>query len=229
VEKPTGSNTKQALAGLAALVALLWAVLFLPAWSLDYWQAWVYWIVFSLSVSAISAYFLKSDPILIENRLKVGPTAEKGPKQNAIQGLLGAFFILLFVISSLDHRFKWSNVPTYFAIAGDVFAVLGLLTIFLVFKENSYTSGIIEVSKGQEVISTGPYRVVRHPMYAGALLMLTFTPIALGSLWGLFAVLPMFAVIAFRLLDEEKFLAENLPGYGNYCEKTRYRLVPLVW
>jgi len=214
---------------LAALVVLLWAVLFLPAWSLGYWQAWLYWMVFSLSVTAISVYFLKSDPILIENRLKAGPAAEKGKKQNAIQAMLGASFILLFVISSLDHRFKWSSVPSYFAITGDAFAALGLAVIFLVFKENSYTSGIIEVSEGQEVVSTGPYRIVRHPMYAGALLMLLFTPVALGSLLGFLAVVPMFAAIAIRLLDEEKFLAKNLPGYGRYCKKTRYRLVPFVW
>jgi len=229
VDKPTGGNTKQAVAGLAALVVLLWAVLFLPAWSLGYWQAWLYWMVFSLSVTAISVYFLKSDPILIENRLKAGPAAEKGKKQNAIQAMLGASFILLFVISSLDHRFKWSSVPSYFAITGDAFAALGLAVIFLVFKENSYTSGIIEVSEGQEVVSTGPYRIVRHPMYAGALLMLLFTPVALGSLLGFLAVVPMFAAIAIRLLDEEKFLAKNLPGYGRYCKKTRYRLVPFVW
>jgi protein-S-isoprenylcysteine O-methyltransferase Ste14 len=229
VDKPTGSNTKQAITGLAALVALLWAVLFLPAWSLGYWQAWLYWVVFSLSVSAISIYFLGKDPVLIENRLKAGPAAEEGKLQNAVQALLGVFFILLFVVSSLDHRFKWSSVPAYLSLAGDALVALGLLAIFLVFRENSYTSGIIEVSKGQEVVSTGPYRVVRHPMYAGALLMLLFTPVALGSLWGLAAVLPMIAVLAVRLLDEEKFLAKNLPGYAEYCEKTRYRLVPFVW
>jgi len=130
VDKSTGSNTKRALGGLGALVVILWAVLFLPSWSLDYWRAWLYWIVFSLSISAISVYFLKSDPILIENRLKAGPTAEKGAKQNAIQGLLGAFFILLFVISSLDNRFKWSHAPAYLSIAGDVFVVLGSLPSF---------------------------------------------------------------------------------------------------
>jgi protein-S-isoprenylcysteine O-methyltransferase Ste14 len=229
VSESKGDDTKEALAGLAGLVVVLWAILFVPAGSLAYWQAWVYWIVFSLSVTAISAYFLTRDPILIQNRLKAGPTAEKGRKQNAIQGLLAVFFVLLFVVASLDHRFTWSHVPAYLSIAGDVFALLGLLIIFFVFKENSYTSGIIEVSEGQEVVSTGPYRIVRHPMYAGALLMLLFTPIALGSYWGLFAVVPLFLVIAIRLLDEERFLTVNLPGYGRYCQQTHYRLVPFVW
>jgi protein-S-isoprenylcysteine O-methyltransferase Ste14 len=112
---------------------------------------------------------------------------------------------------------------------GDIFVLLGLLIVFLVFKENSYAAGVIEVGKGQKVISTGPYAIVRHPMYTGALLMLCFVPLALGSWWGLVFVFPMFIVIVFRLLDEEKFLSKNLPGYEGYRQKTRYRLVPLVW
>jgi protein-S-isoprenylcysteine O-methyltransferase Ste14 len=229
VDKSAGNSSKRALAGLAALVLVLWVVLFLPSWSLDYWQGWVYWVIFSSSVSAIAVYFLRSDPILIENRLKAGPAAEKEANQNLIQALLGIFFILLFVISALDHRFRWSNVLPLLSIAGDVLVVLGLLTIFLVFKENSYASGIIEVGEGQKVVSTGPYGVVRHPMYAGASLMLLFTPLALGSWWGLGAVLPMFPVLVVRLVEEEKFLAKNLPGYGQYTQKTRYRLIPFVW
>ena len=217
------------LAGVAALVTVLWAVLFLPAWSLDYWQAWVYWALFSASISAISVYFLKNDPSLVESRLKAGPAAETEAHQNLIQALASAFFILLFVISALDRRFHWSSVPTSLVIASDALVVMGLLTIFLVFRENTYTSVVIEVSAGQRVISTGPYKVVRHPMYTGALLMLLFTPLALGSFWGLLAVFPMFGVLAFRLLEEEKFLAKSLPGYSDYCQKTRYRLVPFVW
>ena len=106
---------------------------------------------------------------------------------------------------------------------------LGLLAIFFVFRENTYTSVVIEVSKEQEVISTGPYKVVRHPMYSGALLMLLFTPIALGSFWAVLAVIPLFGVMAFRLAGEERFLADSLPGYDEYCKKTRCRLVPFVW
>jgi len=221
--------TKQGLVGVGALVLVLWLVLFLPAWSLDYWQAWVYWVVFLASVSAISVYFLKNDPRLVESRLKAGPVAESETGQKIAQALAGGFFLLLFVVSALDHRFGWSKVPAYLAVTGDAFVVLGLLTIFLVFRANTYTSVLVEVSEGQRVISTGPYKVVRHPMYSGALLMLLFTPLALGSFWALLAVLPLFGVIAFRLLGEEKFLAKNLSGYAEYCRKTPYRLVPYVW
>ncbi|MGA3061527.1 MAG: isoprenylcysteine carboxylmethyltransferase family protein [Candidatus Bathyarchaeia archaeon] len=229
MSKPVHGIKKQAIMGLAALAAFLWVALFLPAWSLDYWQAWTYWIIFLAYVTAISVYFLKKDLNLIENRLKAGPAAEKQRSQKLANSLVSLFFILLILIPPLDHHFDWFNVPAYLTIAGDVFVVLGLLTVFLVFKENSYTSVTIEVNKEQKVVSTGPYGVVRHPMYSGALLMMLFTPIALGSFWGLLAFIPMFAVIAFRLLEEEKFLAKNLPGYDEYCQKVHYRLVPFIW
>ena len=118
---------------------------------------------------------------------------------------------------------------SYLVVMADVFVVLGLLIVFIVFKENSFTSAVIEVNEGQKVISTGPYGVVRHPMYAGALLMLLFTPLALGSFWGLLAFIPMLLVISLRVVEEEKFLSKNLSGYDEYCRKVRYRLIPFIW
>jgi protein-S-isoprenylcysteine O-methyltransferase Ste14 len=223
------SITKQAFIGLASLAVILWLALFLPAWSLDYWQAWVYWSIFLLSALAITIYFLKKNPGFLESRLKAGPIAEKEKEQKSIQAIASIFFILLLVVPALDHHFRWSIVPTYLAIAGDVFVALGFWIVFLVFNENNYASGIIETSKDQKIISTGPYSVVRHPMYTGALLMLLFTPIALGSFFGVLFFLPMLFVIIWRLRGEEAFLLKNLPGYDKYCKKIRYRLVPFVW
>ncbi len=223
------SIKKQALVGLATLAVLLWLALFLPSWSLNYWQAWTYWIVFLASVSAISVYFLKRDLNLIAGRLKAGPTAETESSQKIIQALITLFFVLQILIPSFDYRFQWSNVPTFLVLAGEVFVVFGLLIVFLVFKENSFTSNIIEVNKEQKVISTGPYGVVRHPMYTGALLMLLFTPLALGSFWGLLVFIPMFLAIALRIVEEEKFLVKNLVGYDEYRQRIRYRLIPFVW
>jgi protein-S-isoprenylcysteine O-methyltransferase Ste14 len=229
MSKSAFSISMQAIIGLIALAVVLWVVLFFPAGSLDYWQAWVYWFVFFACVSVVSFYFLKKDLNLIASRLKAGPGAEKETNQKITQAFASIFFVLLLLVPSVDHHFHWSNVPACLSIVGDVFVALGLLIVFLVFKENSFTSAIIEVNKNQEVISTGPYSVVRHPMYSGALLMLLFTPIALGSFWGLFIFPPMLIVIAYRLVEEEKFLTKNLIGYEEFRKKTRDRLIPHIW
>jgi protein-S-isoprenylcysteine O-methyltransferase Ste14 len=228
MNNPTKVVTLQAIAGLAALAVFLWAVLFLPAWTLNYWQAWTYWIIFLAYATAISTYFLKKDLNLIEKRLKVA-SSEKESSQKLANSLISLFFILLILIPPIDHRFHWSSVPTFLVIAGDVFVPLGFLIVFLVFKENSFTSTTIEVNKDQKIVSTGPYSIVRHPMYSGALVMLLFTPLALGSFWGLFVFPPLLGVIAFRLLEEEKFLSKNLPRYEDYRKKVHNRLILHVW
>ena len=229
MDKTVNNIKKQAIIGLVALDAVLWLALFLPAGSLNYWQAWTYWLVFLISVSAISGYFLKKDLNLIASRLKTGPSAEKEYSQKLANSLISIFFILLILFPPFDNRYQLSNVPVYLVLVSDFFVGLGLLIIFLVFRENSFTSAVIEVNEGQKVISTGPYGVVRHPMYAGALLMLLFTPLALGSFWGLLVFIPMLLVIAFRVVEEEKFLAKNLSGYDEYCKKVRHHLIPFIW
>jgi protein-S-isoprenylcysteine O-methyltransferase Ste14 len=200
-----------------------------PAWTLNYWQAWVFWLTFSAAVVAISAYFLQKDLTLIASRLKVGAAAEQNRTQQLTQAVISVFFILLLLVPALDNHFAWSNVPAAASLVGDVFVALGLFTIFLVFKENTYTSVLVEVKEGQKVISTGPYSKVRHPMYSGALLMLLFIPLALGSFWGLLAFPPILLAIAVRVVGEEKFLAKDLAGYNEYRLKVRYRLIPYVW
>jgi protein-S-isoprenylcysteine O-methyltransferase Ste14 len=114
-------------------------------------------------------------------------------------------------------------------VVGDVLTALGFFIVFRVFKENSFTAATIEVAPDQRVISTGPYAIVRHPMYSGALVMLVGTPLALGSWWGLLMSVLMIFAIAWRALDEEGFLLKNLPDYAEYCQRVRYRLVPFVW
>ena len=204
-------------------------MLFLPAWSLRYWQGWIYWTEFSLLVIWISIYFLKKNPALIERRLKAGPGAETEKIQKVIQTFTSLCFMALIIFPGVDHHFGWSHVPVYMVVAGNVLVVLGLIIIFFVFKENSYTSGIIEVGQDQTVISTGLYRVVRHPMYAGAILMLLGTPLALGSIWGLLFCIPMFGLMIWRAVNEEKYLSQNLSGYTEYCIQTRHRLIPGVF
>ena len=224
-----GSLVKQALKGMAFLIIALWLLLFIPAWSLDFTEAWAYWITFSVLVVVVTAWFLRTDPRLIESRIKSGPAAEKEKSQKIIQGITGTAFVLLMIIPGLDHRFGWSHLPFSVAIAGDLLLALGFLIVFLTFRENSYTSAIIEVREGQAVISTGPYAVVRHPMYVGGDLIVLATPFALGSLPALLPAIVIVAGIAWRILEEEKYLAENLPGYTEYRLKTRFRLIPFIW
>jgi protein-S-isoprenylcysteine O-methyltransferase Ste14 len=224
----TGDVKKKALAGLTALIVILWIVLFLTAGTVNYLQGWIFWLSFIIGISSISVYFLKKDIVLIASRLKVG-TSETDKTQKITQGVIGISFILILLISTLDYRFAWSAIPFYFSLVGDFFVGIGLLLIFLVFRENSYTSVLVEVDSKQKVVSSGPYGKVRHPMYSGALLMLFFIPLALGSMWGLIAFLPILCAIPLRIMGEEKFLMENLKGYMEYCKKVRFRLIPLIW
>jgi protein-S-isoprenylcysteine O-methyltransferase Ste14 len=204
-------------------------LLFVSAGTLKFWQAWVYLFIFVGSSFLITIFLMKRDMELLKRRLRGGAVAEKERNQKIIQTFARFIFIGVLLLPGIDHRFNWSDVPIYLVIAGDIFVVLGFLIVFCVFRENSFTSAIIEIAENQTVISTGPYAVVRHPMYSGALLMLLFTPIALGSFWDLLFVVFIFMVIIWRLLDEEKFLSRNLPGYTAYCQKTRFRLVPMIW
>jgi len=220
---------RHALTRTASFLAVALLFVMLPAWSLTFWQGWTYWIVLSACVLVVTLYFLKHDPALVQRRLKGGPVAEKEPVQRKILWLTSALFVLLFVFPGLDHRFGWSHVPASLVIVADILVVVGFAIVFVTFKANSYTAAIIEVAPDQPVISAGPYAIVRHPMYIGALVMLLATPIALGSLWGVIIALGLVACIVWRILTEEEFLVRNLPGYAEYRERVRYRLVPGVW
>jgi protein-S-isoprenylcysteine O-methyltransferase Ste14 len=220
---------KKALGGLLRFLIILAALLFLPVWTFRYWQAWIFLLVFSACALATSLYVMKNDPKLLERRMRAGPGAEEERSQQIIQSLATAAFIALLLFPPLDHRFGWSTVPWPMVVAGDALVAVGFLIIFFVFRENGFASGVIEVSDGQKVVATGPYALVRHPMYAGALVMLIGVPFALGSRWGSVLVIPIALVIVWRLLDEERFLAQNLSGYSDYRNKVRHRLLPFLW
>jgi protein-S-isoprenylcysteine O-methyltransferase Ste14 len=172
---------------------------------------------------------MRNDPALLERRLRAGPTAEREKVQKIIMLFASIGFIALLVVPALDYRFMWSSVPLFVVVAGDIMTALGLYIVFLVYKENPFTSARIEVAGGQKVISTGPYARVRHPMYAGSLLYLLGMPLALGSYWGLLVLAAMMPFLLWRLLDEERFLSKNLPGYAEYCAKVRWRMIPGVF
>jgi protein-S-isoprenylcysteine O-methyltransferase Ste14 len=178
---------------------------------------------------AITLYLVRCDPALLERRMRGGPWAEREPVQKAIMWITSAGFIALLILPGLDRRFGWSNMSATAAIAGNLLMLLGWVGIFRVFQENSFTSSTIELAADQRVISTGPYAIVRHPMYATALPMLVGIPISLGSWWGVLVVILLLPALVWRLLDEERFLGRNLPGYVAYQGRVRYRLLPHIW
>jgi protein-S-isoprenylcysteine O-methyltransferase Ste14 len=210
-------------------VLLMAALLFVPAGTFDYWQAYVFMAVFVGGSAAITVYLAIKNPQLLERRMNVGPTAEKQPTQKIIMVFTLLGFIALLVVPAFDRRFMWSRVAAWVSVIGDLLVALGFLLVYFVIRENSYAASTIQVAEGQTVISTGPYAVVRHPMYAGVLPLLIGTPLALGSWWGLFVLVLSMPALIWRLLDEERFLHKHLPGYTGYTRKVRYRLVPFVW
>lgn len=217
------------ISGFIMLIVIMGILIFLPAWTINYLQAWIYLLTFSLSTILITIYLLKNDQELLKRRLNAGSSAEKEKSQKTIQLMASVFFCLIYIIAGLDYHFHWSNISLYISLLANIFVMLGFFIVFLVFKENSYTSAIIEVDKDQKVISTGMYSIVRHPMYFGAILMLVFSAVALGSYWGLLIVVALTFTIVARLLNEEKFLFKNLSGYDEYCEKVPYHLIPFIW
>ncbi len=207
----------------------LGVLLFLPAWTLNYWQAWVFLAVFTISVNVIGLYLSLKDPALLERRKKFGPTKEQSPVQKIAVSIGVLTLLSVFVFSALAHRFGWSPVPAYGSLAGDGLVALGLFIELLVFKENSYGGSTIETVADQKVISTGPYALVRHPMYVGVLIMIAGIPLALDAWWGLAIIVVAAPALIWRILDEEKVLKKDLSGYVDYTQKVRYRLVPYLW
>ena len=228
-DRPKGRLIIPMLKSIVLGVAGLGLLLFLPAGTLNYWQAWVLIAVFVLGSNAIGIYLSRYDPELLERRKQAGPKAETRPAQKIIISVLIAALVGMLVLSALDYRFGWSAVPALVSLAGDVLVALGIYITFLVVRENTFSGANIKVFKDQKVISTGPYALVRHPMYIGTLLFTLAAPLALGSWWGFLPVLLVIPMLVWRIFDEEKLLNAELPGYADYTRKVRYRLVPLGW
>lgn len=223
------SLRKKAFGGLAVLLLVMASLVFAAAGTLRYWQAWTFLAAYFAASLAITLDLIRNDPALLARRMSGGPFAEKEPAQKLIMSATSLGFIGLLVLPAIDHRLGWSNLPGWAAIAGDVIMLLGWLGIFFVFRENSFASAVIESAADQRVISSGPYAWVRHPMYAAALVMLLGMPLALGSAWGVVLVLALVPLLIWRLMDEERFLVNHLPGYREYQGRVRYRLLPLIW
>lgn len=205
---------------------MLGLVFFLSAGTMKYYEAWAYLFTISMPMLIFGIYMFRHNPKFLERRMK---TEEKRKEQKLIQKMAVLPFLLVYILPGLDKRFGWSDLPFSIALIGLALVLLGYLMILYVFMTNSYASRVVEVEKGQRVITTGPYALVRHPMYVGVIFFYGATPIALGSFGALIPFLLIIPILVFRVKDEEKELLENLAGYREYAQKVKYRLLPYIW
>jgi protein-S-isoprenylcysteine O-methyltransferase Ste14 len=204
-------------------------MLFWPAGTFDYWQAWVFIAVFVVATMVPTIYLAVKYPDALRRRTRSGPFAETRVVQKLINIGIILAVVAAGVVGGLDHRFGWSAVPIAVVVLGNALVVIGLSTAELVVIQNNYAAATITVEKDQPVVSTGLYGLVRHPMYVGALIMMVGMPLALASYWALLTIIPGVLVFAARITDEEKALRQDLDGYEEYTGKVHYRLVPGVW
>lgn len=205
---------------------MLLGAIFITAKDWAFVLGWLFWFSFCIPTFLITAYFLKADSTLIERQIL---PRETRPRQILGQSIAAVLFGALIILSAMDHRFGWAKMPPAISFLADACIVAGFVIVFKVFKQNTYASRAVETMAGQQVIRSGIYSKVRHPMYAGAGLIITATPLALGSAVGVIVALLLLIAIVFRTIDEEKMLLEKLHGYKEYCEETKYRLIPFVW
>ena len=222
---------KQRLARLTYLrffsaIPVLGLFFFLPAGTFNYWEAWLYMVVLLTPMFFAMQYLLKNDPALLERRMRM---KEKESQQSLIIKLSYVYFLATFLLPGFDKRFGWSDTPVWLALLANAFVLGGYVFVMWVFKVNSYASRTVEVDSDQKVIDTGPYAWVRHPMYFGLSFLYVLSPLALGSYWTLILSVWIIPLLVARILNEEKVLANELPGYREYQQKVRYRLFPWVW
>jgi protein-S-isoprenylcysteine O-methyltransferase Ste14 len=219
----------RAFTGFVCLFAVVAIVFFGAAGTLIDGRAWAVLAVFFGCAGVITVWLWFNDKALLERRVKAGPGSEPDPGQNVVQALAGLVFLAIFAVPGFDARFGWSHAPLAVSLVGDAMIAVGFLIVFLTFRENTFTAATIEIAEGQRVIDSGPYAVVRHPMYAGSLIMIAGIPLGLGSWWGLIPAALLVPALVWRLVREEGFLAANLAGYSDYRRRVRYRLAPVIW
>lgn len=223
------SRSKLLLTVISRLIVgvLMFAFLFfLPAGTWRYWQAWTYIGTLFIPMLFVLAYFMKHDPALLERRMKM---REERKEQRKIIQSSGIAFVLAYILPGFDVRYGWSNVPAWVCVLAALAVFLSYMLVFRTMQVNSFLSRVIEVEQGQKVIDTDVYSIVRHPMYVGMIVLSVLSPLALGSYWALLPSLMIVPVIIARILDEEKALEQELPGYTAYKQKVRYRLIPFIW
>ena len=221
--------------GLRVFASSVWflvlycMVVFVPAWTISYWQGWAYIAVATTASIISTAYLARTNPAALQRRMQGGPRAESRTTQKILVTAIVVSTLGVMAFSAFDHRMGWSSVPAWVSVVGDVLVAAGLAIASLVVVQNAYAAATVRVEEGQRLATNGVYKRVRHPMYIGALIMMLGVPLALGSYWGLLFVPLSVLVFVLRILDEEKMLTQELGGYRVYTQQVRYRLVPHVW
>ncbi len=194
--------------------------------SLEWWEAWIWCAILLVPMTIFGVWMVRKDPDFIARRFKM---REKERHQRRVMAFGVPFYLAALILPGLDRRFGWSEIPTAAVVAALALSLGGYLLILRVFVENRWAGRTVETCDGQEVISTGPYAVVRHPMYTGTLVLWLATPVALGSWWALLPALAFIPILVLRIRNEEEVLVRELKGYEEYRRRVRYRLLPLVW
>lgn len=221
------TNLKRTVAVRAGLgLPIIALIIILPAGKWDYWQGWMYLLTLFIPMFFIFSYLLKNDPALLERRMRM---REKESVQRKIAAISWLYFLTAFTLPGLDVRFGWSNVLPWVSITANVIFFAGYMIFFWVLLTNSFLSRVVEVESNQKVISSGPYALVRHPMYAGVIIMYLASPVALGSYWALLPAVLIIPLLTARIRNEEQVLLRDLPGYAEYLQKVKYRLLPNIW
>ncbi len=202
------------------------ALLFLPAGSLGYGNAWLFLGLLFIPILILGVVLLIKAPDLLEKRISA---KEKEDTQKGVVAVSALLFVAGFVIAGLDFRFGWSSVPAWCVIASSVILLISYALYAEVMRENAYLSRTVEVQENQTVVDTGLYGIIRHPMYAVTLWLFLAIPVVLGSWWSLLCFSPYIVVIVIRIRNEEKVLEEGLDGYSDYKKRVRYRILPFVW
>ena len=222
-------NMKLMLGALIKFVfglALVAALLFLPAGSVGYFNGWLFIGLLFIPMLILGIFLLIKSPALLEKRISA---KEKENTQRVVVAVSGVLFIAGFVVAGLDFRFGWSYVPLWVVYVSSAVLFISYALYAEVMRENAYLSRTIEVQENQKVVDTGLYGIVRHPMYAVTIWLFLSIPLVLGSWWSLVCFVPYIAVIAVRIVNEEKVLEANLEGYNEYKKRVKYRILPFVW
>ncbi len=217
---------RRAFAALGGSLIFFAVCFFVPAGTLDWWQAWAYIGILLVPMSFSLRYFFRADPELLDRRLRF---REREKEQRKFQKYSYPVFFLAYLIPGFDRRFGWSSVPLEIVILSEILVLAGYVMVARVFMQNSFASRVIEVEKEQKLIDTGLYARIRHPMYAGVLVMYCFSPLALGSWPAAVVMLGIPIMLTMRIRNEEEVLLRELPGYREYMQRVRYRIIPGIW